>query len=103
MITKEHPMTPLLRMDRIPHIWCPTCGIGTAVSCFAAALKQNEIPLEKVAIVSGIGCTGRVAGYMKVDSFHTTHGRAIPFATGLKLARPEMKVIVFSVAGNRRR
>ena len=100
MITKEHPMTPLLRMDRIPHIWCPTCGIGTAVSCFAAALKQNEIPLEKVAIVSGIGCTGRVAGYMKVDSFHTTHGRAIPFATGLKLARPEMKIVVFSGDGD---
>jgi 2-oxoglutarate ferredoxin oxidoreductase subunit beta len=70
------------------------------VSCFAAALRKNEIPLDKVAIVSGIGCTGRVAGYMKVDSFHTTHGRAIPFATGLKLARPEMKVVVFSGDGD---
>ena len=49
-----------------------------------------------MAIVSGIGCTGRVAGYVKLDSFHTTHGRAIPFATGLKLANPELKVVVYS-------
>jgi len=51
-------------------------------------------------IVSGIGCTGRVAGYLKLDSFHTTHGRAIPFATGLHLANPELKVIVVSGDGD---
>jgi 2-oxoglutarate ferredoxin oxidoreductase subunit beta len=56
--------------------------------------------LDKVAVVSGIGCTGRVAGYMKIDSFHTTHGRSIPFAVGLSLARPDMKVIVFSGDGD---
>jgi 2-oxoglutarate ferredoxin oxidoreductase subunit beta len=53
-----------------------------------------------VAIVSGIGCTGRVAGYMRLDSFHTTHGRAIPFATGLKLANPELTVVVYSGDGD---
>ena len=53
-----------------------------------------------MAVVSGIGCTGRVAGYVKLDSFHTTHGRAMPFATGLKLARPEMQVVVFSGDGD---
>ena len=58
------------------------------------------LDLDKIAIVSGIGCTGRVAGYMKLDSFHTTHGRAIPFATGLKLANPELKVVVFSGDGD---
>ena len=52
-------------------------------------------PATRSPIVSGIGCTGRVAGYMKLDSFHTTHGRAIPFATGLKLANPELKVVVY--------
>jgi len=96
----EHPMEKLLRMDRIPHIWCPTCGIGTAVSCFISALEKFDYPMDKIAIVSGIGCTGRVAGYIKLDSFHTTHGRAIPFATGLKLANPELKVIVFSGDGD---
>jgi 2-oxoglutarate ferredoxin oxidoreductase subunit beta len=93
-------MEALLRMDRIPHIWCPTCGIGTAVTAFAEALKKVDYPLEKVCVVSGIGCTGRVAGYIKLDSFHSTHGRAIPFATGLKLANPELKVVVFSGDGD---
>jgi len=89
-----------LRMDRMPHIWCPGCGIGTTVNCFAHALETSGLDLQKVAVVSGIGCTGRVAGYINLDSFHTTHGRAIPFATGLKLANPGLKVIVYSGDGD---
>jgi 2-oxoglutarate/2-oxoacid ferredoxin oxidoreductase subunit beta len=89
-----------LRMDRMPHIWCPGCGIGTTVNCFAHALETSGLDLNKVAIVSGIGCTGRVAGYLNLDSFHTTHGRAIPFATGMKLANPELKVVVYSGDGD---
>ncbi|MBM4166648.1 MAG: 2-oxoacid:ferredoxin oxidoreductase subunit beta [Ignavibacteria bacterium] len=89
-----------LRMDRIPHIWCPGCGIGTTVNCFVRALETSNLNLDKVSVVSGIGCTGRVAGYMNLDSFHATHGRAIPFATGLKLANPELKVIVYSGDGD---
>lgn len=96
----KNPMEGLLRMDRIPHIWCPGCGIGTVVTSFAEALKKNKEDLDKIAVVSGIGCTGRVAGYVKLDSFHTTHGRAVPFATGLKLANPEMKVVVVSGDGD---
>ena len=96
----QHPMEKLLRMDRIPHIWCPTCGLGTTVTALATALDQLKLDLDNVAIVSGIGCTGRVAGYTKLDSFHTTHGRAIPFAVGLHIARPDMKVIVFSGDGD---
>jgi 2-oxoglutarate ferredoxin oxidoreductase subunit beta len=96
----EHPIAPFVRMERMPHIWCPTCGIGTVVKCYAAALENSEVDLDKVAVVSGIGCTGRVAGYMKLDGFHATHGRAIPFATGLKLGRPELLVTVFSGDGD---
>ncbi len=84
----------------MPHIWCPGCGIGTTVNCFARALVESKLPLDKVAVVSGIGCTGRVAGYMNLDSFHTTHGRAIPFATGLKLANPDLNVVVYSGDGD---
>ncbi len=99
--TKDsHPIAPFLRMDRIPHIWCPTCGIGTVVKCFASALEEENTDLDKMAIVSGIGCTGRVAGYMNMDAFHSTHGRAIPFATGIKMARPELEVVVFSGDGD---
>ena len=97
---KENPMADFLRMERMPHIWCPGCGIGTTVNCFTRALTESKLDLKKTAIVSGIGCTGRVAGYVNLDSFHTTHGRAIPFATGLKLANPRMKVIVYSGDGD---
>ncbi|NQU03148.1 MAG: 2-oxoacid:ferredoxin oxidoreductase subunit beta [Syntrophaceae bacterium] len=95
-----HPMEDLLRMDRIPHIWCPGCGIGVAVTAFTAALEKANIDLDNLCIVSGIGCTGRVAGYLNVDSFHTTHGRAIPFATGVKLGNPKLKVVVISGDGD---
>lgn len=98
--TAVNPVEPFLRTDRMPHIWCPGCGIGTTVNCFARALVESKLNLDKVAIVSGIGCTGRVAGYMRLDSFHTTHGRAIPFATGLKLANPELTVVVYSGDGD---
>ncbi|HWR49719.1 MAG TPA: thiamine pyrophosphate-dependent enzyme [Bryobacteraceae bacterium] len=95
-----NPVEPLLRSERIPHIWCPGCGIGTTVNCFARALLETKLHLDKVAVVSGIGCTGRVAGYVHLDSFHTTHGRAIPFATGLKLANPSLNVVVYSGDGD---
>ncbi len=96
----QHPMDRLLRKDRLPHIWCSGCGLGTALNCFLGALIQSELDPNQVAVVSGIGCTGRVAGYVAMDSFHTTHGRAIPFATGLKLANPRLKVVVFSGDGD---
>lgn len=96
----ENPVEPFLRMDRIPHIWCAGCGIGTTLNCFARALIDSKIDTRRVAVVSGIGCSGRVAGYLKLDSFHTTHGRAIPFATGLKLANPSLEVVVYSGDGD---
>lgn len=95
-----NPVEPFLRSERMPHIWCPGCGIGTTVNCFTRALIDSKVDLQNLAIVSGIGCTGRVAGYTNLDSFHTTHGRAIPFATGLKLANPKLNVVVYSGDGD---
>jgi len=94
------PMCGTLRMDRMPHIWCPGCGIGSEVNSFAEAVKRSGIDTKKLVVVSGIGCTGRVAGYVNFDSIHTTHGRAIPVATGVKLANPELTVVVFSGEGD---
>lgn len=94
------PMSSTLRMDRMPHIWCPGCGIGSEVNSFADAVKRSGIDPKKLVVVSGIGCTGRVAGYVNFDSIHTTHGRAIPVATGVKLANPELTVVVFSGEGD---
>jgi 2-oxoglutarate ferredoxin oxidoreductase subunit beta len=103
-VTGLHPMDVLLRGERLPHIWCQGCGLGTALTTFIGALqwleKNQNWDLDKVAVVSGIGCTGRIAGYIRLDSFHTTHGRAIPFATGLKLANSGLKVIVISGDGD---
>jgi len=99
-VLPEHPMEEYLRMDRIPHIWCPACGIGTVVTCFTDALKNGGFDMDKTSVVSGIGCSGRVAGYIKLDSFHTTHGRAIPFATGLHLANRDLRVAVISGEGD---
>jgi len=99
-LTRPNPVEAFLRMDRIPHIWCPGCGIGTTVNCFTRALIDTKADLDRIAIVSGIGCSGRVAGYLKLDSFHTTHGRAVPFATGLKLANPSLQVVVYSGDGD---
>jgi 2-oxoglutarate ferredoxin oxidoreductase subunit beta len=96
----DNPVEKLLRSERIPHIWCAGCGIGTSVNCFARAIDKAKIDYDNLHVVSGIGCTGRVAGYVAVDSFHTTHGRAIPFATGLSMARPEAKVVVYSGDGD---
>ena len=95
-----HPLDDLIRTDRIPHIWCTGCGIGTVFSSCLKAMVASGIDLEKTCMVSGIGCTGRGAGYLNLDSFHTTHGRAIPFATGLKLGNPDLNVIVFSGDGD---
>ena len=95
-----HPLDHLIRTDRIPHIWCTGCGIGTVFSSCLKAMISSGIDLEKTCMVSGIGCTGRGAGYLNLDSFHTTHGRAIPFATGLKLGNPDLNVIVFSGDGD---
>jgi len=96
----NRPIDSYLRVDRMPHIWCAGCGIGLATSCFIRGIERAGLDLDKIALVSGIGCTGRVAGYVKLDSFHTTHGRALPFATGLKLGNPELNVVVFSGDGD---
>lgn len=100
LVVDRHPTDLLLRSDRLPHIWCPGCGLGSVMSCFTDAVVASGIPAERHVCVSGIGCTGRVAGYLSLDSFHTTHGRAIPYAIGLKAANPDLQVSVISGDGD---
>ena len=97
---ETHPLDDYLRTERLPHVWCPGCGIGTVLGAYLRAMKNVGMDPKKSIMVSGIGCTGRTAGYVRMDSFHTTHGRAIPFAVGLKAARPELNVTVFSGDGD---
>jgi 2-oxoglutarate ferredoxin oxidoreductase subunit beta len=100
ILVEEHPLDALIRADRMPHIWCPGCGIGVVMRCYAHAIQLLGEDIDRHVVVSGIGCSGRVAGYMNLDSYHTTHGRAIPFAIGLKLANPDLHVTVFSGDGD---
>lgn len=75
-------------------MWCAGCGIGIVMGSILRSVQDLELNQDDVAVVSGIGCTGRMPVYMDFNTMHTTHGRALAFATGLKLARPEMEIIV---------
>ncbi len=96
--TKSHQWDPLIRSERYPNIWCPGCGIGIVLSSYINAVHKSSIPAEKHICICGIGCTGRVSGYLNLDSYHTTHGRGIAFATGMSVIRPDLEITV--VAGD---
>lgn len=88
------------RLNKLPHIWCPGCGHGILMRAVAQAVSNLNLDKDKVCIVSGIGCSSRAAGYMDFNTLHTTHGRALAFATGVKLANPELEVIVITGDGD---
>jgi len=83
-----------IRPGKLPHIWCPGCGHGIVMKGLIRAMDACELNREKTAIVSGIGCASRLPGYIDACTLHTAHGRAAAFATGVKMADPEMTVIV---------
>ncbi len=95
-----HPIDHLLRADRLPHILCPGCGIGTVIHGYAHAIAGSGLPENRHVCVSGIGCSGRAAGYVNVDSYHATHGRALPFALGIAVHNPALEVTVISGDGD---
>ena len=90
----------LRRHKRFPHLWCAGCGIGIVMGSILRSVQKQELNQDDVAVISGIGCTGRMPVYMDFNTMHTTHGRALAFATGLKMARPEMEVIVIMGDGD---
>jgi 2-oxoglutarate/2-oxoacid ferredoxin oxidoreductase subunit beta len=89
-----------LRNDKFPHIWCPGCGDGTVLKAMLRAIHNLELSKDNVVVVSGIGCSSRTPGYVDFNTLHTTHGRALTFATGIKMAQPDLKVIVISGDGD---
>jgi 2-oxoglutarate ferredoxin oxidoreductase subunit beta len=100
----RHRLDDFLRVERLPHIWCPGCGIGIALGALLRAIAHLEsagiVDRRQIVFVSGIGCTGRAAGYVRLDGAHTPHGRAIPYAEGVKLANPFLIPVVFSGDGD---
>ena len=89
-----------LRKDRLPHVWCPGCGNGIILKSFLEAASNLNLDKNKVAVVSGIGCSSRSTGYLDFNTMHTLHGRAVAFATGVKLARPDLEVIAMGGDGD---
>ena len=97
---QHHLNDDVIRSERLPNIWCPGCGIGIVVGAYVRAIQKSGIPRDRQVSISGIGCTGRVSGYLDLDSYHTTHGRAIAFATGMAVARPELEITVIAGDGD---
>jgi hypothetical protein len=90
-----------LRHDKkFPHVWCPGCGNGILLGSLIRAIHHSGYEKDEVVLVSGIGCSGRLPVYVDFNTLHTTHGRALTFATGVKLANPKLQVIVIMGDGD---
>lgn len=98
----DHPsrFMKYLREERLPHIFCPGCGHGIALNTIFNGIELSDKDFDNISMVSGIGCSSRIPGYVKCDSLHTTHGRAIAFATGLKVANPTQDIVVVTGDGD---
>ena len=92
--------SPWLRPEMMPNIWCPGCGIGIILKSLIRAMDTCGWNRDDIAMVSGIGCTSRAPGYVDMNTLHTTHGRALTFATGVKMAAPDKNVVVMSGDGD---
>lgn len=90
-----------LRHDKkFPHVWCPGCGNGILLGSLIRAIDRTGLQKDEIVIVSGIGCSGRISVYVDFNTLHTTHGRALTFATGVKLGNPKLHVIVIMGDGD---
>ncbi len=83
-----------IRQRFFPHMWCPGCGHGTVLNSMLRSVESLGMSKNEIVMVSGIGCSARISGYVDFHSLHTLHGRALAFATGVKLSKPELNVIV---------
>jgi len=96
-----------LRERFFPHMWCPGCGHGIVLNALLRAIEKLGLNKNDIVMVSGIGCSSRISGYVDFHTLHTIHGRALAFATGVKMSRPELNLIVpmgdgdaLSIGGN---
>ena len=99
-MSMEELIDQYFRPGRLPHIWCPGCGHGVVTGCIVKAIDKLALSKDEVAVVSGIGCSSRASGYLDFNTVHSAHGRALPVATGIKLADPKLTVIVVTGDGD---
>lgn len=99
-MSMEEMIDKYFRPGRLPHIWCPGCGNGVVTGCIVKAIDKLVLAKDNVAVISGIGCSSRASGYLDFNTVHSAHGRALPVATGVKLADPSLTVVVVTGDGD---
>ncbi len=99
-MSMEQIIDKYFRPGRLPHIWCPGCGNGVITGAIVKAIDKVGLDQNAVAVISGIGCSSRASGYLDFNTVHSAHGRAIPVATGVKLADPSLNVVVITGDGD---
>lgn len=99
-MSMEQLIDKYFRPGRLPHIWCPGCGNGIVTGAIVKAIDKLALEKDSVAVISGIGCSSRASGYLDFNTVHSAHGRALPVATGVKLADPSLNVIVVTGDGD---
>ncbi len=97
---KENPLRKYLRPACLPHFFCPGCGSAQILNFFTRAVDEAKIDFSKVVGIGGVGCAARIPVYLHVDAFHGVHGRTLPWATGVKLHNPALKVVIFAGDGD---
>lgn len=100
MTEHVNPQRRHIRPGGLPHFFCPGCGCGQILNYFLRAVDELGLNLDKMVTIGGVGCTARIPVYLNADALHGVHGRTLAWATGIKLHRPELKVVIFAGDGD---
>ena len=100
MKEKINPLRKYIRNGKLPHFFCPGCGCGQILSYFLRAVDDLQLDFKKIITIGGVGCTARIPIYLNTDSLHGVHGRTLAWATGIKLYKPDLKVVIFAGDGD---
>ena len=100
MPEKINPLRKYIRNEKLPHFFCPGCGCGQVLNYFLKAVDDLKLNIDEIITIGGVGCTARIPVYLNTDSFHGVHGRTLAWATGIKLCRPDLKVVIFAGDGD---
>jgi 2-oxoglutarate ferredoxin oxidoreductase subunit beta len=99
-VTLEHPNLKYLRKGSTPHMFCPGCACGQILNSFLYAVEELGFDPDKIVTIGGVGCTARIPAYLNMDAIHGIHGRTLGYATGVKLANPELNVVILTGDGD---
>mgnify|MGYP001815574361 FL=1 len=96
----SNPLRKYLRKDSLPHFFCSGCGAAQVLNYFIQAADELALDFDNLVAIGGVGCAARIPVYLHAESLHGVHGRTLPWATGIKLHKPELDVVIFSGDGD---